>query len=630
MLEPAKARLRARRRTSWTRLDAAAIGAAVVALVASHASLIGYKAFANVDEAYASALAQRLLDGHRLYVGAISQRGPLMYYLYALFAYVLGWDDVAGLRVVALGFGIASVLAVAWATRRVVSRRAGGLAGLVLAYALVVGLPPLDGLALHGETMQIPVLVAAAALPVLACRREGRPRLLGLFGAGVLFGAAIAIKQSAALQPVPVLVLLLAEWRRRGRTRAVLRDAAAFGAGIALVIGGFVVHAALTGALPALVYYCFTYNMSVHLRPGDGLLSRSTLEPLASVSKQMTVFVGVVAAALLVAARFWWRRARAALRERSASAFLRGFGARQYVVLHFLVATAGASAMYRFFPHYYLPALGFGAMVVAGLVARVPRARVTLASATAVLAAATLFVSALNAWAYEKIDGRVTHSETPQRLGRYIEATTPASEKIFVWGFSPWLYQYSHRRPAGRYVFETYVTGFVPWFFDAYPLERSRVVPGSLEALLGDLDRERPEVVVDAGSVIMARPMRAYAKAAAWLHRGYCFELRVSAYDVYRRKPASGCATPDFPEEHAPVDFNDVPMPVPTPLLVDGPSRPLCGSGTSPVFFRDAGRAPARLDLLVPASKEKDFEEHRAAGFAYPDELSRVVPCPAP
>ncbi|HSO32513.1 MAG TPA: hypothetical protein VLT33_08355 [Labilithrix sp.] len=612
-------------------LRLAVMGGALASLVAAHATLIGYKTFANVDEAYAAALAARLLDGHKLYEGAISQRGPLMYYAYAAIAAVAGWDNVVALRLVTLAVVLGQVAIVAWAGTRLVSYRVGSLAAAIMTYILVAGLPPIDGLALHGETMQAPLLVGGAVVAWLAGGSPRERRLL--FLAGLLFGAAIAIKQSALLQPAPVVLMLLARARR---SRIVpWASLGALVAGIVVVLAGFAVHAALSGTLGGLVYYCFTYNVRVHLRPADALFSHTTLEPLADHVKRMTSFVLVGVTLLAASGAYVAQRTRAALRERSRHALLRGFGAERYLGAHALVATVAASSMYRFFPHYYLPALPFVALALAAWVARRVRTRVhrrgVLGIATSILIAGTLVVGGLQAYAYEKIDGQVTHGPTVKRVARYIEATTAPDAKVFVWGFSPWLHEYAHRKPAGRYVFETYVTGFVPWFFDASPkTEAARAVPGSMDALLGDLDREHPELVIDAGSVILARPMRAYAKAAAWLHEHYCFELRVSGYDVYRRKPAGGCASDTFPRAHAPVDFYGTTMPIPMPLLVDeDAARALCPhEEDEPVWFAGASPPPAAgLAMLVSPNRALDTANNRAAGIAYPSELGTDPPC---
>jgi hypothetical protein len=81
-----------------------------------------------------------------------------------------------------------------------------------------------------------------------------------------------------------------------------------------------------------------------------------------------------------------------------------------------------------------------------------------------------------------------------------------------------------------------------------------------MDALLGDLDRERPELVVDAGSLMIARPMRAYAQASTWLHANYCFDARIGAFDIYRRRSADACPTAYFPCPHPPVDHWNRPL----------------------------------------------------------------------
>ncbi len=98
-----------------------------------------------------------------------------------------------------------------------------------------------------------------------------------------------------------------------------------------------------------------------------------------------------------------------------------------------------------------------------------------------------IFAAAIGTDFAERADGEVSHDRTLKTMARVIDATTKPDDRIFVWGFSSWLYGYAHRKPAGRYVFETYVTGFVPWYWEKLEYERSRIVPGSQEALLSDL-----------------------------------------------------------------------------------------------------------------------------------------------
>jgi hypothetical protein len=300
---------------------------------------------------------------------------------------------------------------------------------------------------------------------------------------------------------------------------------------------------------------------------------------------------------------------------------------------HAIIAIGAASAMYRFFPHYYLPAMPFVTIALADWLNRIRiPGRDVVRQIGGVITLVTIVIGAACAYTYERIDGEVTHNSNVKRVARYIEVTSLPEASIFVWGFSPWLYGYSHRKPAGRYVFETYVTGFVPWFFDDYRKEKNRVVPGSLENLVADLDRERPELVVDAGSVLLARPMRAYALAATWLHNHYCFELRVSGYDIYRRKRANAdCGTSAFPLPHVPIDYDGKLLSVPMPVVVDeATSRPLCSNiDDDPVWFPDSVSPPqVGLSALSSHNRDQERQEHRAQGIVYPNELKAAFTCP--
>ena len=613
----------------WERWQVAVLAACAVALIASHAPLIGYKAYANVDEAYAAALAQRLNDGFRLYEGAVSQRGPLMYYSFAGLAWAFGWDNIVAVRIAALLLCLAHVAMVMWVGTRLLSRRAGILGAIVSTYTLFLGLPALDGMALHAESMQVPILVGAAASAVLATRAQAALRLRWLVLSGLLYGAAIAIKQSALLQPLPTLLWLVAESHRHKARRLPVKELLVFVGAGALVPLAFIAHAAANGTLDNFLYYTLTYNLRIHLKPSEVLLSSATLVPVSDEVTRFTAFFTATMAIALATAGFFVKRVRRAIAARSAWVLARGFDLRVYFALHFLVAVASGAAMYRFFPHYFVPAVPFLALAIAAWTRR-PVARAGVSRAIGVAAAATLvFAAVFTTYLFEKIDGRVSHGPAVQKVGAYLEATTKPDSRIFVWGFSPWLYGYSHRRPAGRYVFETYVTGFVPWFHDSVAQEPARTVPGSMDALLNDLDRETPEVVVDAGSVMIARPMRAYPAAAQWLRASYCFEVRMGAYDIYRRKAAgTECASKRMPRPHAAVDYGGNAMLVPMTRLAPGePGEPLCMTTFSQATWFSDAPPPPRVDLLMAGEKHGKLEKTRAAGVTYSDELSVLLNC---
>jgi len=615
----------------WSR---ACLGAGLAALIAVHAPVLGYKKFADVDEGYCAAIAARLLDGAKLYRDAVSQRGPLMYYGFEGMARLTGWDNVLGWRCWALAFALAHVLLVYWAGKTLLSRNAGVVAALATVYALAFGLPPRDSLALHGETMQLPPLIVAVVLGALAMRYAAgtRERTLRILGSGVCIGVAICIKQSVALHPLPLLVWLFVSARRnRGPMASFVRDAAVLVVGCILPPLVFVAHAALEGTLRDLVYYTYTYNVTTHMHP-----TKRTSIWIGALFERLlsgTLFFTLLALLAGTSIPFLARRVRSAWRERSVQPVARAFGVRSYLALHLLMALAAGAAMSRFFPHYFIESLPFMTLLLGAVVDGWFHARPAVArSVVAALAAFFVGHAALSAYFGEKIDGRVAHDGLVERLSKYIETTTAPTDKIFVWGFSPWIYEYSHRRPAGRYVFVTYVTGFVPWFWEDPAIERARIVPGSTEALLGDLDREKPEIVVDAGSVLIGRPMRAYEKPDAWLHEHYCFSFRFGAYDVYRRRhEGARCAVDYFPRVHPPVDFygHDAPYAV-MPLPLDNAESHWLPPSEfdSPVWF-DEEPEPPGLDALRDLRLEADRRTWlKKIGVKDAKDLLPPPPCP--
>jgi hypothetical protein len=541
--------------------------ASLAAVAAAHlAPLLGGK-LASVDEGYAMALASRLLDGHPLYVEAVSQRGPLLYAVYALLAATFGWTSVGAVRWAALGFAVATVLVVARTARA--RERAGAV--LAIAYVLSLGLEPYDGVALHAELMMLPVLAAAAFATMRAPRRGIAWALL----AGTLFGVATCFKQPASVCALPAAIFIALR-ARTWRAAALQVGALAIGAVAPVLV--FVLRAAAHGELAAFWYQTVTYNLTIH---------RAGARPLAEWAHA----VGHVPQAPLLAASLVVVAANATSavvhlgRRLPRGRRFVAFGCIDvYLFVSALFCVLAAAAYRQRFGHYFLPAAPFVAL---GLARAVGRLRGGLAVRVGLVAGALGCFAASGERMVDwlaQADGRVAHGETIEHLARYVQKSTSPTDRLFVWGFAPQIYPYSHRRPATRYFFETYVTGFVPWLYDDLPLEPTRVVPGSMDALLGDLEREKPAVIVDAGSVQIARSMRAYPEAAEYLHEHYCFDARLGAFDVYRRRTAPACESTCFPLLAPPVDYWDAPMGVPSPAALDDQAARWLGRAPFPAL----------------------------------------------
>lgn len=591
---------------------------AFACVLAVQTPLIAYKTFANVDEAYAAALASRVLDGFKLYEGAVSQRGPLMYYLFALAAKLHGWDNIIAIRAWAMLFTFAHLGCVYWAGRALFSRDVAALATALGGYALSFGFPASDGIALHGESMQVPALLAACIWGAQAVRAapQSASRRNYLLLSGLAFGVAISIKQSAALHPLPLAAWLMIDAKRRRRPlRRMAYDVGLLLIATLTVPAILVLNSVREGTLAKLYYYCVVYNRDVHLKPTKKFFPWAT-NVFFRLTDQ-TLFVQILFVLAGIGGYAMVRRWRRYRDSKDRWAPLRAFGPHLYMGANAFLAVGTASTMYRFFPHYYMQGLPFLLLTIAALLVRSREGRspTTFRGATAGLVAFGLFAAFMGTLFGERVDGRVTHDRTPQLLGRYIEASTAPEDRIVVWGFSPWLYQYAHRKPATRFVFHTYVTGFVPWFWDKLEVEAARIVPGSVEAMLEDLEREKPAIIVDAGSIMIVRSLRVYRATDDYLHRHYCFESRLGAFDVYRRKtaPDAACAQPWFPIPYDAVDWNGRALGVPLPRALDGDaSRRLPrGNFNEPIWFRQ-GAAPPAAALAAARDLQRIKEERKA------------------
>ena len=136
-----------RPRSFWLAAAALVFTVAIV-----HAPSLYFAKFANVDEAYAGSIAERLLAGEELYQGAVSQRGPLFYYFDEALAFVAGWNNIRAVRLASLAITLLTIGPTYRLHRETGGSRSTALVSAsVLAFSFALGLPPIDGLALNAE-----------------------------------------------------------------------------------------------------------------------------------------------------------------------------------------------------------------------------------------------------------------------------------------------------------------------------------------------------------------------------------------------------------------------------------------------------------------------------------------------
>lgn len=511
----------------------------------------------GVDEAYIAVFGVRMIDGSFLpYVDAVSQRGPVLYWISAI-AVWLGkpWSWVP-LRTLATLLAIATMILTFLAARRAGKPLAGAIGALAWPLGTLLLMWPTDGIGLNGEMLLGVFLVASFG--ALVCAFEAERRTRGRIGwvaaSGALAGLSLLSKQIGALALVPLGAWVLAVAASRpglGRRERIALAAAFVGGALAPVLVVVFLYAA-AGHLHELVYYTITYNARIYMAPFTPEFRENANR--AWIVEHATELALVAAACLAMIVRPLAHAARP--RE-----LVRAFSEQGFEVTVALIAVAtlvGARAPMRDYQHYYiqtLPWLGllFGLLVEASLpAARGLRRAATHALVLLPLVGLTLFGwSARRRYWAEQKQTRKNHYMNPWRyvernreICSLVHRYSKPEDRLFVWGFEPALYYDCRRKPASRYVFTVYPAGYVPWFHgEPREKEAERVVPGSQEILLSELERAKPPVIVDAARDMGKRWMSDIPKLGNYLRAHYVQVATVHGLPVWVRNPA-GTAEP--------------------------------------------------------------------------------------
>jgi hypothetical protein len=482
----------------------------------------------NMDEGYATAMALKLVkDGGLPYVAAVDQRGPVMCWIYEL-TVALSPFDVGAVRIAGLVFAVLSLLAVFAATHAMKGPLAAGIAVFVFALHLAVFKSPFDSLALNGEIIALPFVLSAFA--VLAWRQKP----WALFVAGALVALGVFAKQTFGLH-IGVAMLWVALMPGTRRERGV--RVAWLGGGVAAVAIVVLAPYAATGTLHTFRYYFSTYGRLAYLGP----VKSGDIFTLVSEYYVKRLYGFVLLGAGLLA----WKEGPAA----------------RIAVLNAAIAIPETIMTGRALGHYFMPFEALVSIVMGiAIVSRAPllseRARRVLAAATAVLLAILLvrwpkapsiFASGEPAMPRSSID------PSREPLGAWVREHTKPDDRLFVWGFRADVYTSGRRWPASRFVYSIFQSGFAPWFPDPLDVEARRVADGSREQTIADLDRTRPEIIIDAGASLAYRYMTTYPIFREWLEPRYCLDAVVQEVPIYRiKRDAAPCAPiPDPP--HPPV-----------------------------------------------------------------------------
>jgi hypothetical protein len=511
--------------------------------------------WAGWDEAYITAFAQRLIDGHWLpYVDAVSHRGPVLYWLAAVFQWLAGGYSWMAMRHAALLFAEAN-LVLAFVLGAVARRPlAGFVAAATFLFTTAYSMEPKDGIGFNGEMVAMPFVLLGAVLITIAVRNrspgsESRVWLATASGALVMIGALSKQPAGFHLLPIGLWLLATAVHERSIVGRIDLRPLLGFTVGAATPAVAVVAFFIRSDAWRPFSYYLFTYNRDVYMGPVTAgfAIESSYLFWRDHVTLLLLAMLGVTWAASRFAAMMdGWGATKL-----SATFVRTGFATT--TALHLVLALVGAFGTFRFWEHYFITALPwFG--LLAGLLleeritapnalgpVRVRRAYVVVLVSFVLVSFVQRHLTTL--W----LDGVRRKGQfyvDPQRepVARYIRDHTRPDQSVFVWGFASEMYTTAKRRSASRFVFTTFPSGMVPWFFWlSLEQENGFAVPGSRALLLQELEHERPPLIVDVPNSMRGRSMRRYPELNRYIEDHYCFDTTIVGHngrvaDMYLRR----------------------------------------------------------------------------------------------
>jgi hypothetical protein len=512
------------------------------------------------DEGYISALALRMIHGHWLpYVDGVSQRGPVLYWLAALAMKLGGETSWLPIRWLALVLGLllhGAVFALAW---ELFGGFAAAVAVLFTAYFVNYELIPWDGLGLNGEVLAMVFVLGSLALTARSQRQpEARWRPWALASAGALAALAGLSKQMALIHVVPTAAWLALGPEGRARSSgARALDLGRYVLGFVVPYGAVLGVFAASGHLKEFVYYYQRYGREIFMAPLTREFLRDKLRE--QFDRYFLGVAGFASLGILALARALREALEAPVGTRGLAAWAeraRGRARPLFAVANLALGALGACFTFRFFGHYFMQVHPLAAVVAAYAVGErfeplEPRRPGNVAAAFVVVAgAAVLLGMSSSALTRQVLTRRETDRwyQDPQTdpIVRYVLEKTRPTDTLFVWGFRAETYLSARRFPASRFVYSVYPAGVVPWMTATREEEERRQVPGAREQLLADLERWRPELVVDAGRSMSGRYMYNYPMLRLYLDRHYCFMRYVDGEPVYRRRHGESCPPADY------------------------------------------------------------------------------------
>lgn len=480
--------------------------------------------FMDSDEAVYATVGMSVLHGEQPYRDAVERKTPLIYYTYASVFALFGEGNMLAVHVfVAIWVAITALILLLIARDLLGDEQKFETAPywVALSYLTFSSFYHFEWQAANCE-MMLDLPLALGFLTVLQARHT--KSILKLFIAGVCFGVAFLYKQPALL---PFIAALLASllmfiksngfsWQSSCVRTAVL--VSGFMVMLTLSYGYFYRH----GIHEDYIYWAWKMNLQ---------LVQDSFDPAYVITKFFK-YTGFFVLGLAPA----WPATVVFFKNRSL-----GHISIMPVTFWFMAQFAALWISGKFYTHYY-----FQLLAPISLMAGIGFVQLSSKWRKIILIAAIVFALVFNALWYFQDDLRRWYKYgAPDftAIATYIEANTPNTEKIFVWGYSPEIYVLSKRRSGTRFIFCDYLTGRIsghPRVIDSTFDTSQYAAPGAWDMFRQDLQTKRPLYIIDTTPGNFHQygkyPITKYPWFFEYLTGHYDLEINIAGADLYRRK----------------------------------------------------------------------------------------------
>jgi hypothetical protein len=421
----------------------------------------------------------------------------------------------------------------------------GAIGGTLYAAVILVAFNAEDGMQVNGEYVCAPIGMAALFAVAWAMMRSqtqrSRYRLLAC--AGVLAALQGLTKQTALAAVGPFALWALVGEPLGETSNGLRKQLVAICAGWFGLLGVVVAIYAISGSLWDFVYYFWRYNLEIYMEPYRSASLRRMAIDLWAASPYLgsALVLTALGGPLLVLSRC------ASLRPRDMSSAYRTFGMEATAALEVSLMLLGAMMACRNWPHYWVTTIPFASLFIGILFERALGSANTLGSVLAHLLGPAALMAALAVPTTERLAlFKKNHSVAPPAENPIcveVGKLSRPDDFIFIWGFDGDLYVDCHRRPASRFVFNTFQAGVVPPFWaDPRP---TRVAPRSRETLLRELTEKPVPLILDMPARLGGTSMTSVPMYATLLAEKYCPPKDVTgegrSAKLYRSRAGGPC-----------------------------------------------------------------------------------------